>query len=100
MPKQRRKSAIKAAVVFGVLTGTLYSILFTHADTVMKYFTRGGWFAFFPVATAFLFSLVHGAFTGSFWTALGIEASKSVVKSVQPTKRKRVTSRPRLYLMK
>jgi hypothetical protein len=29
-----------------------------------------------PVAMAFLFSLVHGAFTGHFWDVLGIKARK------------------------
>jgi hypothetical protein len=33
-------------------------------------------YAFLPIITAFLFSIVHGSFTGNFWTLLGIEAAK------------------------
>jgi hypothetical protein len=43
---------------------------------------------------------VHGAFTGNFWTALGIEASKKVTRVEQPATQpaKRVRPRPRLTL--
>ena len=36
-----------------------------------------GMYALLPIATAFLFSFVHGSFTSNFWTAFGIEAAKS-----------------------
>jgi len=48
-----------------------------------------------------LVSFIHGSFTGNFWTALGIEASKKVTSRVeQPATQpaKRVRPRPRLTL--
>ena len=96
MPK--RKSALKTTILFGLMTGALYGVIFSYSDLVMKYFTKGGVYALLPVLTAFVVSFVHGTFAGTFWSALGIEASQSVVKRIQPEKRKRVTKRPRLYL--
>jgi len=63
-------------VVFGVMTTILYGLLLTNQDLVSDYFTRGGWFALLPVGAAFVISFVHGNFTGSFWTVLGVEASR------------------------
>jgi len=55
---------------------TLYGAVFAYQDLVMTYFTKGGVYAVLPVATVFAVSYFHGNFTGSFWSALGIEASK------------------------
>ncbi len=100
LAQQKRAKALKNAVIFGLITAAFYAAVFLNADTVMKYFTKGGMYAFLPVGAAFLVSFIHGAFTGNFWTALGIEASKKVTKveqpAVQPTKR--VRPRPRLTL--
>jgi hypothetical protein len=76
-----RKSSIKKKpygklVVFGAVVITLYSVLLMHQGLVNDYFTRGGLYAFLPIAAAFLISFVHGNFTGNFWTLLGIEAKK------------------------
>ena len=59
-----------------------------------------GMYAALPVLTAFLFSFVHGAFTGSFWSALGIEASKKSSRVELPATKpaKRVRPRPRVHL--
>jgi hypothetical protein len=43
---------------------------------VNGHFGRGGMYAVLPIVTAFLFSFFHGAFTGHFWTVLGVEAAK------------------------
>jgi hypothetical protein len=37
---------------------------------------KGGMYAFLPIVTAFVFSYIHGTFTGHFWTVLGIEAAR------------------------
>lgn len=60
-----------------VLTGTgsmlLYLLLFLFEDEIMRAYTRtDGLYWLLPVAMAFVFSLVHGAFTGYFWETLGI----------------------------
>ena len=55
-----------------------YALLFVYETEIMRAFTRtDGWYPVLPVATAFLFSLAHGAFTGYFWDALGIQARTS-----------------------
>lgn len=73
--KQRRKP-YGALLLMGLLSVALYVFLLMNQATVNKYFSIGGIYAFLPIATAFIFSFVHGSFTGNFWTVLGIEASK------------------------
>jgi uncharacterized RDD family membrane protein YckC len=103
MPKialQKRKKAVKSTIAFGVLSAALYAAVFLNQGTVMTYFTKGGMYAALPVLTAFIFSFAHGAFTGSFWSAMGIEPSKKVTRiELTATKpAKRVSPRPRLHL--
>ena len=102
MPKlalQKKRRALKSAIGFGILTGALYAAVFLNEGTVMTYFTKGGVYAALPVMTAFIFSFAHGAFTGSFWSALGIEASKKSSRVELTTKpAKRVRPRPRAQL--
>lgn len=76
----QRKAATRRAVLFGAMSLGLYGLVFTNADTIMHYFTMGGVYATLPIATVFLFSYVHGTFTGELWTALGVTASKKVGK--------------------
>jgi hypothetical protein len=98
--QKKKMKALKATLIFGLATVALYAAVFLNSGVVMKYFTKGSLYGLLPVATAFLFSFVHGAFTGNFWTAIGIEASKKVtrveVPATQPAKR--VRPRPRLSL--
>ncbi len=63
-------------LIMGLLSTLLYALLLIKQDIITKYFSAGGAYAALPIATAFLFSFVHGSFTGNFWTVLGIEASK------------------------
>lgn len=93
----RKKRARSAAVVYGILSVALYAVTFTNADTVMAYATKGHFFAAVPIATVFLFSWIHGKFTGNIWTALGIEGSTKKFTSVQKetTAQKRQDTRPR-----
>jgi len=100
LAQQKRAKAAKSAVIFGLLTGAFYAAIFLNEGTVMKYFTMGGMYAFLPVSAAFLVSFIHGAFTGNFWSALGIEASKKVTRVELPATQpaKRVRPRPRLQL--
>jgi hypothetical protein len=74
--KPQKKKPYAPMILMGVISATLYATLLTQQDIINKYFTLGGLFAFLPIATALLFSFVHGNFTGSFWTVLGVEASK------------------------
>ena len=81
-------------LAYGVLTATCYAALFLNVESVMRIFTRGAWYATLPIATAFLFSFVHGAFASHLWSALGIEAARKAVRE-QPRKHKRVAPRRR-----
>jgi len=100
LAQQKRVKAVRNTVIFGLLTAAFYAVMFLNEGTVMTYFTKGGMYAFLPVSAAFLVSFIHGAFTGNFWTALGIEASKKVTRVELPATQpaKRVRPRPRLHL--
>ena len=71
-----KKKPYGAAIILGIISLGLYVGLLTQQEVVNEYFTKGGVYAFMPIAAAFLFSVVHGNFTGNFWTLLGVEASK------------------------
>ena len=64
------------AIVYGAASLALYALLFVYAGETVELArrTREGekiWFLV-PIVIAFAFSLVHGAFTGSFWEAIGL----------------------------
>jgi len=71
-----RKKPIGLAILFGIVSIVLYAVLLARQDMLNVHFVKGGMSAFLPIATAFVFSYVHGNFTDHFWTILGIEASK------------------------
>ncbi len=71
-----RKKPLVSLIITGVISFALYGILLSNQNLANDYLSRGGLFAFLPIAVAFLFSAVHGSFTGKFWTVLGIEAAK------------------------
>jgi len=71
-----KKKPYGAAIILGIVSLALYWVLLTQQEVINTYFTKGGVYAFLPIAAAFLFSVVHGNFTGNFWTVLGVEASK------------------------
>ncbi|MCU0589451.1 MAG: universal stress protein [Syntrophobacteraceae bacterium] len=85
----------------GALTASLYAAVFWNADTLMQTFTRGGWYAAYPVATVFLFSFIHGAFAHNLWSLLGVEANQRPVLRETEQKvarrKKTVQKRPRAY---
>lgn len=94
------KQVAKTAA-YGVATAVLYAAVFLNSDSVMNYFTRGGWYAALPVLTVFAFSFVHGAFSHHVWDLLGIHATQKTVQprptaAQRPARRQR--PRPRLRL--
>lgn len=106
MSTTSRKRHLKQCILFGALTSGLYTAVFAYQDVVMTYFAKGGLYAVLPVATVFAVSYFHGNFTGSFWSALGIEASKKATASRAEQDRQtaetvvapRPDTRPRLQL--
>jgi hypothetical protein len=72
-------SAVKA-VLWGAASAVLYALLFVYADDAIELARRTHegekrWFLV-PILVAFLFSLVHGAFTGYFWDAIGFKPAE------------------------
>jgi len=71
----KSKPYIKA-LFFGLLSIGLYAGLLVNQDLINSTFGKGGMNAALPIATAFVFSFVHGTFTGDFWTCMGVEAAR------------------------
>jgi hypothetical protein len=71
-----KKKPVGKMIVMGLISLALYALLLARQDEVNSIFGQGGWYAFLPIITAFVFSFVHGSFTGDFWTVLGIEAAR------------------------
>lgn len=64
------------AMGLGVISLTLYGLLFTRQGEIMDLALHGRWGFMVPVSIAFTFSLVHGLFTAAFWEALGVKARR------------------------
>ena len=73
MPVEQR-SVLRRTLFYGVISVALYALLYLYADTILEYSKQGRWFFFVPITIAFIFSIVHGNFTGQFWDLFGIKA--------------------------
>lgn len=71
-----KKKPVVKMISMGIISIALYAALLMNQDIINDYIGRGGVYAFLPIVTAFIFSFVHGNFTGDFWTVLGVEAAK------------------------
>lgn len=79
-PELLRLRPLMITMALGLLSLVLYIQLF-HFDAELRELTLAtnqGHKSYFlvPIGIAFLFSLVHGAFTDRFWDALGVKARK------------------------
>ncbi len=81
MAHETKKRPIAAMILTGIASATLYAALLLNQEQVSGTFGRAGRYAILPVVTAFVFSFVHGSFTGHFWTVLGVEASRNSGKA-------------------
>ena len=61
-------------LIYGVSSLALYFLLYRYNATILDYSRHGHWFFFVPILIAFMFSLVHGNFTGQFWDLFGVKA--------------------------
>ncbi len=95
---RRGSKPIGKTAGYGLAAAALYAGVFWHSDTVMRYFTKGAWYAALPIATVFIFSLVHGAFAHHLWEALGIQAAKRVQPRPAAAQRPVARRRPRPQL--
>ncbi|MBF0178572.1 MAG: hypothetical protein HQM03_00955 [Magnetococcales bacterium] len=69
-------SHLSAILGWGGLSVTLYILLFAYEKSILDLSARGKWYFVVPILIAFLFSFVHGQFTGVFWEGLGFTAKK------------------------
>lgn len=74
MPNIAMNAHTARTLALGVVSLLLYILLFAYEGEVLKASTAGGWSFAIPILIAFLFSFVHGAFTGGFWDMLGLKA--------------------------
>ncbi|KPK36326.1 MAG: hypothetical protein AMK70_02690 [Nitrospira bacterium SG8_35_1] len=77
---QKKKKPYMQTIIFGVISLASYIILFSNEGLVTDTYTKGGYYAAFPIVTAFWFSFIHGAFGSNLLTVLGLEAKKSKSK--------------------
>lgn len=76
------RRSIAITVLLGGASAALYVALLANSDLLVDLAnrTRNGekWLFFVPVAVAFAFSYIHGAFTGHFWESIGLRASNNI----------------------
>jgi amino acid transporter len=89
-----KKKPVGKMIGYGIASVLLYAALFLNQGTITALFTRGSWYALFPIATAFAISFIHGGFTGYFWSVLGIEATKKALRTRTEEKHTYDTERP------
>lgn len=76
MPKKKRKKSYVQGVLLGIISVVSYFAVFMHQESVTELTTRGAYYAALPIAAAFYFSFIHGAFASSVLGILGIEAKR------------------------
>lgn len=76
MVKKKKKKPYLQVVLLGIMSIASYGAVFMYQDQVTEISTRGAIYAALPIAAAFYFSFVHGAFSSSVLSTLGIEAKK------------------------
>lgn len=75
-PNKKRHRPIKKLVIWGVISLTMYLLVFLNQDTVTEYFTKGGAYAIVVVITALAFALIHGSFANYLLEVIGLQPSK------------------------
>ena len=68
------KRAVARTLVYGVISIVLYTLLYLYNEDVLSLSKEGRWNFIVPMVIAFVFSIVHGNFTGQFWDMFGIRA--------------------------
>jgi len=71
-----KKRPVLLTLIFGAISILSYLLIFMNEEWVMNNFTKGNWYAAYPIVTAFFFSFVHGVFASYFISTLGLEEKK------------------------
>ncbi|MCG8511347.1 MAG: hypothetical protein MI741_19195 [Rhodospirillales bacterium] len=61
-----------ATLPSGILSVSLYALLFANGNRVLAMSVNHWWSFLVPTSIALVFSLVHGSFTAAFWEAVGL----------------------------
>ncbi|MEO5342166.1 MAG: hypothetical protein H7842_02310 [Gammaproteobacteria bacterium SHHR-1] len=69
-----RNRTLKKTLIYALLSGGLYYLLYHFEDSILELSRQGRWNFILPLTIAFVFSIVHGNFTGQFWELFGIRA--------------------------
>ncbi|MBC8414123.1 hypothetical protein H8E50_10710 [bacterium] len=75
-----KKKPVMKTLIYGAVSLSSYIYLFMNESLVTETYTKGAYYAAFPILTAFWFSFVHGAFGSNLLTTLGFEAKKAKKK--------------------
>jgi uncharacterized integral membrane protein len=69
-----RNRGLKRTLAYGAVSVTLYLLLYLFNADILALSKEGRWNFVVPMIIAFIFSVVHGNFTGQFWDLFGIKA--------------------------
>lgn len=72
----KKKKPVLKMLILGFISIASYVVLFSQERLVTETYTKGGWYAAFPILTAFWFSFVHGAFGSNMLDVIGFQAKK------------------------
>lgn len=59
---------------YGAISVLLYFLLYHYNEDILEYSRQGQWYFIIPITIAFVFSIIHGNFTGQFWDLFGVKA--------------------------
>jgi hypothetical protein len=76
MARVRKKKPYLLTALLGIISLGSYFMVFSNQEPITEYTTRGALYAALPIAAAFYFSFVHGAFSSNVLSIFGIEAKK------------------------
>jgi hypothetical protein len=68
-----RNRAIGRTLAYGLVSLSLYTLLYLFNEQILALSKEGRWNFIVPMVIAFIFSIVHGNFTGQFWDMFGIK---------------------------
>lgn len=68
------KTSLLRTILYGLASALLYYLLYAYSEPILNLSRQGHWAFIIPVGIAFIFSYVHGHFTGYFWERMGMTA--------------------------
>ncbi len=74
MRSEKKHGLLIKTIIYGCLSIALYFLLYFFNEEILERSREGGWNFIYPVAIAFIFSIVHGNFTGYIWELFGVKA--------------------------